>query len=303
MSKRICRIKQGSVVDPSCRLCHKVRDLRKSHIIPEFLYRPLYNSKGHVMGINGRCNRGWKPVQKGEREPLFCESCEQYFNEYFEKPFHAQWVAAKLLPNLWHNDDVYWATVDYSSFKLFHLSVLFRASVTSLPTFAKVSLGPHEEKLRQLTLKRDAAEPHQYPVHGVVVVHPETHGIVPVVWSRPARSSYDGHRCYGTLYGGVQWWVCVPSHRNVEFERVALQPDGRMPFHARPMNEFTSLAESIQNATQCTSLTLQLCVQADLRERYSIPKFRVCLARIWAWHIIDAGRWSCNNRKPISVRI
>ena len=133
------------------------------------------------MGINGRCNRGWKPVQKGEREPLCCESCEQYFNEYFEKPFHSQWVAAKLLPNLWHNDDVYWATVDYSSFKLFHLSVLFRASVTSLPTFAEVSLGPHEEKLRQLTLKRDAAEPHQYPVHGVVVVHPETHGIVPVV--------------------------------------------------------------------------------------------------------------------------
>ena len=206
MSKRIRRIKQGSVVGPCCRLCHKVRDLRKAHIIPEFLYRPLYNSKGHAMGINGRGNRGWKPVQKGEREPLFCESCEQYFNEYFEKPFYAQWVAAKPLPNPWPATDyIHEVTVDYSSFKLFHLSVLFRANVTSLPTFAEVSLGPHEEKLRQLILKRDAAEPHQYPVHGVVVVHPETHGTVPKVVSRPVRSSHDGHRCYGTIYGGVQW--------------------------------------------------------------------------------------------------
>ena len=37
---------------PICRLCHKDRTLRKSHIVPEFLYSHLYNEKGHMMGLN-----------------------------------------------------------------------------------------------------------------------------------------------------------------------------------------------------------------------------------------------------------
>ena len=72
----------------SCRLCRNIRQLRNSHIIPEFLYKPTYNRKGHAMGIHGRGNRGWKSLQKGLRDPLFCEQCEQHFNAYCERPFY-----------------------------------------------------------------------------------------------------------------------------------------------------------------------------------------------------------------------
>jgi hypothetical protein len=37
--------------------------------------------------------------------------------------------------------------LDYSTFKLFHLSVLWRASVSSGPDFASVRLGVHEERI------------------------------------------------------------------------------------------------------------------------------------------------------------
>ena len=87
---------------PLCRLCHLDRDLRDSHIVPEFLHDDLYNTKGHLMAINGLGNRGWKALQKGVREHLFCEVCEQHFNEYCEKPFRAQWVEAAPLPNPWN---------------------------------------------------------------------------------------------------------------------------------------------------------------------------------------------------------
>lgn len=228
---------------PLCRLCGTDQELRNSHIVPEFLYADLYNSKNYMMGIHGRGHRGWQAVQKGIREPLFCESCEQHFNEYCEKPFRAQWVEASPLPDPWSATDVHWITVDYNSFKLFHLSVLFRAGVSSLPTFSAVSLGRHEERIRQLLLARSTGESWQYPVFGYAVVHHKTKRLVQMV-SRAQQSKFGGRRCYGMMYGGAEWWICVASDRNVEFEQVALQPDGRMPFSAVPWNEVGVIQEA-----------------------------------------------------------
>ena len=95
-----------------CRLCQRENELRNSHIVPEFLYGELYNSKGHMMGINGQGSKGWAPLQKGIREHLFCEACEQHFNEQYEKPFHKSWVQNCPLPESWHAEQVQWITVD-----------------------------------------------------------------------------------------------------------------------------------------------------------------------------------------------
>lgn len=188
------------------------------------------------MAINGRGNRGWKAIQDGIKEYLFCETCEQHFNKYYEEPFRAQWVAAAPLPNPWDLSGVHWIKVDYISFKLFHLSVLFRAGVSSHPSYREVSLGPHQETLRQLILNRDPGSLHQYPVLAYAVIHHKTNRLIPMV-SQAQRSIFGTQRCYGMIYGGAQWWVSVSSHRNVEFEQAALQPDGHMPFCAVPWNE------------------------------------------------------------------
>ncbi|MRW91035.1 hypothetical protein GJ699_13650 [Duganella sp. FT80W] len=222
---------------PRCNLCHQDRELRNSHIVPEFLYANLYNTKGHLMGINGQGNRGWAALQNGIKQHLFCESCEQHFNKHFEIPFLDRWVRAKPLPDPWSDlEHVQMARVEYASFKLFHLSVLFRASVCSLPTFSDVSLGPHEERIRKMLLDVNAGMPSEYPIFGYAVVHHESKRIVDMV-TKAGKSSINGHRCWGIIYGGVQWWISVSSHRNHEFEQGGLQPDGQMPFHAVPWNE------------------------------------------------------------------
>jgi hypothetical protein len=196
-----------------------------------------------MMGINGRGGRGWKALQKGIWEPLLCEDCEQHFNEYFEKPFLEQWVRNPKLPDPWNETDIQWITVDYASFKLFHLSVLFRAGVSSLPTFQDVQLGPHEEKIRKLLLARSPGEDWQYPVFGYAVVHHKTNRLVQMV-SRAVRARLNGQQCYGIMYGGAQWWVGVSSSRNPEFEKVALRADGRMPFSVVPWNEVGVVKEA-----------------------------------------------------------
>ena len=49
--------------------------------------------------------------------------------------------------------------------------------------------------------------------------------------------SFNGHRCYGIMFGGVNWCYGVSSHRNRGLETAGLQADGRMLFHAVPWTE------------------------------------------------------------------
>lgn len=221
---------------PICRLCLNDRVLRNSHIVPEFLYADLYNEKGHMMGVNGKGNKGWRPLQQGIREHLFCESCEQHFNEHFEKPFRQQWVLNCPLPCPWHASDQVQISVDYATFKLFHLSVLFRASVSTLPTFAEADLGPHQEKIRQMIWDRNPGESWQYPILGLALLHHKTRELVQLV-SLVQRGSFGKVRCYSICYGGVQWWIGVASHKSIELEDICLQVNGQMLFGTIPWNE------------------------------------------------------------------
>lgn len=225
-----------------CRLCGTDnRPLRNSHIVPEFLYRDLYNDKGHMLAIcwpNEKRNaRGL--LQKGIRERLFCESCEQHFNEHFEKPFFEQWVPYPL-PILWDDDSTQWLTVDYASFKLFHHSVLFRAAVSSLAEYANVDIGPHELKLRGHLLERDPGGKLEYPIAGRAVIHNKTRRIVPII-TQPSVWRIESHRYFTMVYGGVEWWIKLSKHRHKHFEELFLRMDGRIPFSAVSWNMVPSI--------------------------------------------------------------
>ena len=228
-----------------CRLCKTESVLRNSHIVPEFLYETLYNDKHQVVGINGVGPRGRELLQKGIREPLLCEQCEQFINEYCEKPFRSQWLETSPLPTTWGIDDIHWGNFDYRSFKLFHLSVLFRASVSSLPTYEAVSLGPHEERIRMMIRARDPGPAWQYPSFGHAVVHHSTRALVQFV-SAPEELSFNGHRSYEIIFGGVNWCYSVSSHRNLDFEKIGLQADGRMSFRAVPWNEMEIVKDAAE---------------------------------------------------------
>ena len=219
---------------PICRLCGTHSSpLRYSHIVPESLYRPLYNDKEHMLAIRqpGERHRARGILQKGIREHLFCEECEQHFNEHFEKPFLNQWFPNPL-PDLWDDDGIQWLTVDYASFKLFHLSVLFRAAVSSL-AYANVHIGRHESVLRGHLLDRNPGSRLQYPIAGRAVIHHRTNRIVPII-TQPTVCMMESHRYFTMVYGGVEWWIKLSSQRHQHFEELFLRPDGRMPIGALP---------------------------------------------------------------------
>jgi hypothetical protein len=71
-----------------CRLCHSEgEELRFSHILPEFLYKPLRDEKHRYIGLKYSQETGAKRVllQKGIREYLLCGNCEQVLAKYQTK--------------------------------------------------------------------------------------------------------------------------------------------------------------------------------------------------------------------------
>lgn len=146
-----------------CRLCLQDKELLKnSHIIPEFMYWELFDEKHRMVRTQGLDISSAKRIQSGEKESnILCQQCD---NEIIGKLegyasralFSGKGEDVKKIrtENQLHPDGILTSTfcknVDYTKFKLFLLSMLWRASISKLDFFKEVELGPKEECLRRM---------------------------------------------------------------------------------------------------------------------------------------------------------
>lgn len=211
-----------------CDFCAQDAELQDSHILPEYLYRPLYGPKGHLLGIHGQGRYGSKPLQSGQKQHLFCRDCEQFFNREYERSFSLLWMdkARNPLPSPWRVAEVR-CQFDYAPFKLFHLLNLYRAGVSTLPTFAHVRLGPHLDNLRTMLKTRDPGPADKYQVAGVATFNPKT---LELAWtvSAPQKRRADMKVGWEWMYGGVDWMIAVSGGFPPVTKKSALQDDGTM---------------------------------------------------------------------------
>lgn len=112
--------------------------------------------------------------------------------------------------------------------------------MSSLPDFDVVDLGPHAEKIRKMLLEVKPGLAYEYPVFGYAILHPEARSPVQIV-SSAQSSRIEGTRFYAMMYGGVEWYICVASHRFAEFEKLSLRLDGRIPIGPIPMDKIGSV--------------------------------------------------------------
>lgn len=226
-----------------CQLCkNDTKEIRNSHIFPEFLYSDTYDDKGRAMGVNGEGSRNWKYVQKGIREKLLCGDCEQFLGKHYERPFREYWYGKSKIPKYFTRKYLRIDDVDYESFKLFHLSNLYRASVSTHPMYSDVKLGPHEEIIRKMILSRDAGPVNQYPIFGYVVMNGKskvTKGLI----TKPYRGRFDGHTVYIVMFGGCMWHYLISKHTSSEFSRIAVQKNGTATLTAEYMSEIEFLKQ------------------------------------------------------------
>ena len=207
------------------------------------MYADLKNKGRQIMGITGSGRKGWALIQDGVKEFLLCDDCEQHINKHYETPFKRFWIDSQPLPDPWMDEEPRWLTTDYGPFKLFHLSVLFRASICSLSMFRTVNLGPHEDRLRKMLLNVEPGQDYEYPIGGYSVVHHKSRQLIKMV-TQSQNFRLGGKPCYAIMYGGAEWWFSVSSDRNPEFEQFSLKQDGRICLAVHPWTEVAAVQKA-----------------------------------------------------------
>jgi hypothetical protein len=222
----------GVTKEGFCRLCGKQTVLCESHIVPEFMYKPVYAERQMIGFKKGHVGVKPQVYQKGLREYLLCGDCEAFLNNSYERPNVRTWEA------LVHREEsggvafAYGTTpqgtelvdvrgVDYPSFKLLLLSILWRAGVAKRQEYEAVTLGPYEEKIRHMLLSRDPGPSLLLPCVVTLLKRPVR------LISPPARGKYAGHTTYQFILTSIALWFFISNrtHREPMLEAV-LKEDG-----------------------------------------------------------------------------
>ncbi len=202
----------------SCRLCLADKTLMKSHVIPELLYKPMYGAKHHVLSVHPGLDY-IRELKKGLREKLLCGDCERLLSKY-ESYFSQCWYGEKGLADSipLGTDAVLKEGLNYSLFKLFHLSIIWRASVSSLSEFSGTSLGPHEEKLRLMLLRGEPGAESEYTISGSIILRSNQREVHKGFIAIPQRMRILGKWHYAAAYAGC-FWMCSVGRSSTLAER------------------------------------------------------------------------------------
>lgn len=234
-----CGIKVATVKG-ICRLCGLTKPLAYSHVVPEFVYRPVYKGAGAdhwAIGVRRSRLGRFKPqkFQIGLRERLLCGDCEQFVNREYEQPSTRLWrhlatgaplphgVTAEQISSRAGSEGTIYRGVDYGSWKLFLLSILWRASVAGGEEWSGVDLGPmHETVVREILLRGDPKGQGDYPCAVYQIREPAEIIVVPA----PVR--LEGHRGYDFLLTNVALMFLVSSSLPPKMQAVGIDPSGKL---------------------------------------------------------------------------
>jgi hypothetical protein len=233
-----------------CRLCLKEASLCKSHIIPEFCFKPFYDHAHRYIEITDVKKGKVRKAQKGRWERLLCRDCEvrisrleRYARRLFADPLPPKLPGTQRVRQ--HH------RLTYGPLKLFFLSILWRSSVSTDPFFKHVSLGPHEEKIRLMLLNTDAGPPNKYAV--MIFALQFDGNPLPDFMVEPTPMKIGAQRCYRFVVTGFVILMFVGSHDPPEkFLRHVLSPNRPIETYDNELGDFGFLREVWNKSAETT---------------------------------------------------
>ena len=178
--------------------------------------------------------------KEGLREKMLCDACEQKFSVWER---YASLVLKGGVPLTVRQEGniVHISGLDYERFKLFQLSVLWRAGISSLQFFEKVQLGKHAEQLRRLLVAGNPGSPERYGCFMFGLKH-ETGAFTGVIM-QPGRGRLNGHTAYRFVFGGFLWAMLASSHDlGAPLNQCTLNSSGDTVFLLRNAGDMDNLA-------------------------------------------------------------
>ncbi len=194
-----------------CALCLNDKKLLDSHIFPEFLYKPLYDENHKFLRVSTNPKTRTKKSPKGITERLLCSECEGKIGKYED-------YASKVLnvridePKIF-SDRFEFQGIDYQRFKLFQISLLWRAHITTREEYSAINLGiKHSEIMRRMIFEGKPGKLYEYGC--IVSCVPEIFDDMKLIIIPPIRRRISGHRSYLSVFGGLIWIHLVSGHAN-----------------------------------------------------------------------------------------
>jgi hypothetical protein len=207
----------------NCKLCGTDAKLVKAHIVPEAFFRAMMGEPGEgalLISNNKSVHPRRSPIGVYDRE-LVCGPCEVGFGNYDDYGQQVLLTETFARTPVHHGKRALGSLLDgveYRRFKLFALSVLWRAEVSSHPYYRHIQLGPHFQKLQDMVRRGDPGEPNDFAVCLCEYISP--YG--PILWS-PFLTRIDGIRFCSIPMGKYAVLVKVDK-RGIEDWELHLQP-------------------------------------------------------------------------------
>jgi hypothetical protein len=155
-----------------CKLCLIEKPLIKAHIIPNFLYKEIFNKEHFLYKVDANSLNEFKKLHTGYFDRnIICKECDgkiisSYEHYASQVVFHSSIEKNAVLRDQEDGiKDYYFASIDYTKFKLFLLSMIWKASVSNINYCKKVNLGSiHEEEIRLMLLNSNPKKTLDYAV-------------------------------------------------------------------------------------------------------------------------------------------
>jgi hypothetical protein len=225
----------------TCALCLLKKELQNSHIIPEFLYDSLYDEKHRYHVLSTYTTDRKKMSQKGVREYLLCSDCEGRISKW--ERYASLVLKGGIELEVEANERaVIINGVDYQKFKLFQLSILWRAGVSTLKMFQQVNLGAYQETLRLMLLNDDAGSDDDFGCIMHALVYYDNKVVTDLI-TEPAVIKVDNNTYYQFIFTGFEWVFCVSKSKPSYMKNLFLKTNGKLLFGISHIDEIKSLTK------------------------------------------------------------
>ncbi len=230
-----------------CKLCGEEAELRNSHIISEFCYRFMYDEKHRFFELSTNPDHKTNYLQKGLREKLFCDTCEQKFNEF--ETYVSTMFDRREIPNNLENDFIV-KDIDYNKLKLFQLSILFRIAVSSLDVFKQIKIPDQEQEIRDMLVNDYPGGYNDFGCSMTLILN--KNDIVSDFIDSPTSINKDRSKYIRVIFGGFIWIFSLQKGENKPNN--FLRENGDLYIHTRQFDSLPFIHQYANNLDKVDKL-------------------------------------------------
>ncbi len=222
-----------------CKLCTENKKLiKRSHIIPDFMYKGLFDKKHFIAPVDIVELKVKKNIPTGFYDSnILCKKCDNQIignlESYSSIVLWGGQGKAESYPiikrkiNQLNQKYLHIINIDYTKFKLFLLSIIWRASISKQKFFESVNLGEQEKKIGKMIYDKNPGKSSDYPV-GLFVLNENINSPTKMI-ANPIKIQTGENLSYLFLINRFVINYKIEGSGDIDFyERIKIKEDNTM---------------------------------------------------------------------------